>query len=80
MTLEMIRSMLAWCTVIDLGVLVAWFLLFTLAHDLMYRIHGKWFRMEEKTFDAVHYSGMALFKLGILIFNLVPYIVLRIIG
>jgi hypothetical protein len=80
MTLEMIRSMLAWCTVIDLGVLIVWFLFFTLAHDRMYRLHGKWFRIGAETFDSIHYMGMALFKLGILIFNLVPYIALRIVG
>jgi len=31
-------------------------------------------------FDAVHYIGMALYKLGILLFNLVPAIALYIIG
>lgn len=80
MTLEMIRSMLAWCAVIDLGMLVLWFLLFTMAHDWLYRLHGKWFRMGREAFDAIHYKGMAFFKIGIVIFNLAPYLALRIIG
>jgi hypothetical protein len=33
-----------------------------------------------ETFDAIHYSGMVLFKIGILLFNLVPYFALRIVG
>ena len=31
-------------------------------------------------FDAIHYAGMTLFKIGILLFNLVPYFALRIVG
>ena len=53
---------------------------FMLAHDLMYRVHGKWLNMSVDKFDTIHYSGMALFKLGLFMFNLVPYFALRIIG
>jgi len=31
-------------------------------------------------FDTMHYAGIALFKMGVLLFNLVPYFALRIIG
>jgi hypothetical protein len=31
-------------------------------------------------FDALHYAGMALYKVGILLLNLVPYIALRLVG
>jgi hypothetical protein len=45
MSLESIRAALAWCTVINLGLLIGWWLLFTLAHDWVYRVHGKWFNL-----------------------------------
>ena len=35
--------------------------------------------MSVEQFDALHYVGMALYKLGILLLNLVPYIALRIV-
>ena len=41
----------------------------------MQGIHGKWFRLSDERFDAAHYSGMAHFKIGIMLFNLVPLIV-----
>ena len=47
-----------------------------LAHDWRYRWHGRWFQLSMDHFDALHYGGMALFKIGILLFNLVPYIAL----
>jgi hypothetical protein len=80
MSLDIIRSALAWCTVINLGILVCWFLIFASAHDWIYRFHGRWFAMPVEKFNAIHYEAMALFKLGILIFNLVPYLALRIVG
>jgi hypothetical protein len=30
-------------------------------------------------FDAIHYAGMAYFKIGIFLFHLVPYLALRIV-
>ena len=80
MTLEQIRDMLAWCTLINFGLLMWWFLFITLAHDWTYRYHSKWVKLSVETFDGMHYAGMGLFKIGILLFNLVPYLALRIIG
>jgi hypothetical protein len=31
-------------------------------------------------FGAINFAGIALYKLGILLFNLVPYVALRIVG
>ena len=64
------------CTVKDL----VWFLCFLLAHDGMHRLHGRWFHLSREQFDALHYADMAMCKIGILLFNLVPYIALRIVG
>ncbi|OQY51903.1 MAG: hypothetical protein B6247_18225 [Candidatus Parabeggiatoa sp. nov. 2] len=80
MTIELVRDVLGWCTLINLGVLLWWFLFLSLAHDWTYRLHSKWLRLTVEQFNAIHYAGMALFKIGILFFNLVPYLALRIVG
>ena len=80
MTPEMFRDVLAWCTVMDFGLLLLWFMVFSLAHDWLYNVHSKWFTISAGHFDAIHYAGMAFFKLGIFLFNLVPYFALRIVG
>jgi len=80
MTLEIIRDMLGWCIVMNWIVLAWWLLFFIIAHDWMYRIHSKWFKIPVETFDAIHYGGMGIFKAAILVFNLVPYLALRIVG
>jgi hypothetical protein len=42
--------------------------------------HGRWFRLSVEQYDAINYIGMAPFKLGIILFNLVPYVALRNVG
>ena len=77
MTLELIRNVLGWCALINYGILLLWFLFFSLAHDWLFHFHGKWFSLSIEHFDAMHYLSMAFYKLSILLFFLVPYLVLR---
>ena len=79
MTIEQIRDVLGWCAVINIGLLLWWFLMFALAHEFVYRLHGRWFRMTVERFDAIHYAGMAFFKISIFLLNIVPYLALRIV-
>ena len=79
MSITMVRKTLLWCALINYGVLVLWFLVFLLAHDWMHGWHSQWFHLSGGQFDALHYAGMALYKIGILLFNLVPYVALRLV-
>ncbi len=80
MTVEMARGFLGWCTLLNVGLLIWWFLCFWLAHDWMHHFHRKIFNLSVETFDSIHYAGMAIFKIGIFLLNLVPYLVLAMIG
>lgn len=79
MTIDMVRDALLWCFVINMGLLLWWFVMFVFAHDWMYRFHGKWFKLSVEQFDSIHYAGMAIFKIAIFVFNLVPYFALLIV-
>lgn len=78
--LEVIRDMLGWCAVINLGLLFWWFLFLSFAPDWTYRLHCKWFQLTKDQFNAIHYAGLMFFKISIFLFNLVPYFALRIVG
>jgi hypothetical protein len=80
MSIEFARNVLLWSTVINYGVLLVWFLVFMLARDWLRHLHGRWFRLSDDQFDALHYAGMSMYKIGILLFNLVPCLVLTILG
>ena len=80
MTVETLREVLGWCSVINIGILLYWWLFVSFAHDWVYRTHCRWFSLSVERFDAIHYAGMALFKLSIILLNLVPYLALRIVA
>ena len=80
MSIEMLRDFLLWSAVINYGLLLWWFLVFIFAHDWMHRFHGRWFRLTVEQFDAIHYTGMAIYKIGIILLNLVPYVALLIVA
>jgi len=79
LSLDAIRDALLWCFVINMGLLLLWFLFLTLAHDWVYRMHSKWFNVSVEKFDAIHYAGISFFKIIIFAFNLVPYLALLIV-
>jgi hypothetical protein len=76
MSMEIVRSALLWCTVINYAVLLIWFLLYVLARGWLCRLWGRWFHLTAGQSDALNFGGMALYKLGIMLFNLVPLIAL----
>jgi hypothetical protein len=78
MSIEMVRKALLWCAIINYGMLLVWFLLFVLAHDWMYLSHSRWFHLSVEQFDMLHYAGMSIFKLGIILLNVVPYVAIHI--
>ena len=80
MSIETTRSFLLWCLGINYGILMLWFLAFIVAHDSLHRLHARWFRISVEQFDLVHYTGMAIYKIGVLLLNLVPYLALRMVA
>ncbi len=80
MSIEMIRNWLGVCGLINMGMLMMWFAMMVFAHDWIYKMHTKWFKMPVERFDAMHYGGMGLFKLFIFVFNIVPWLALLIVA
>ncbi|MFJ2987252.1 DUF6868 family protein [Collimonas sp. NPDC087041] len=72
MTLDVIKEFLFWCVGINYAILIVWACVFLAAHDWLYRLHGRWFKLSPETFDGVMYGAMAVYKIGIMLFNLVP--------
>lgn len=72
-----LTDFLLYSLVINYLILIIWFVLFVFAKDWMKPVHGQWFKLSDQQFDAIHYGGMALYKIGILLFNLTPYIALH---
>ena len=76
-TSKNLRTFLGWCVVLNLGMLTLWFLAIVFARDFVFRIHSWWFEISEESFDEIHYTMMAYYKLAVFLFYLTPYLVLR---
>ncbi|MEQ1858324.1 MAG: DUF6868 family protein [Chthoniobacteraceae bacterium] len=80
MNTALLRDFFLWCAVVNFGALLVWFAAFTLGREWMYRLHSRWFRISPEQFDTIHYGRMAIYKIGILLFNVAPCAALWIIG
>jgi len=80
MNMTAIRSFFLWCTVVNAGLFFLAFLVCTLAGGWVYRMHSRCFPMPRETFNVVLYLLFGLYKLAIMVFNVVPYVALVILG
>lgn len=76
MSVKEIHDFLLYSLIINYLILLVWFGFLVLAHDFVYRLHSRWFNFSMQTFDTIHYSSMAIYKVGIVLLNLVPLIAL----
>ena len=76
MDVDFLIRFLLWSLAANYAVVLAWFLAFVFARGWMQRLHGRWFRLSDASFDAIHYAGMAAYELAIFFFNVVPLVAL----
>ena len=80
MDIQTLTIFFMWCTIINGALLVLWITMYSLAPDLVYRTQNKWFPIPRETFNVVFYSFLGLYKIIFLVFNVVPYVALLIVG
>lgn len=79
MNAEALRHFFAWCAVINYAILILWCAL-TLWAPGWVSIATKWFGLTEEQFKSLNYAGISFYKLCIILFNLAPYLALRIMA
>ena len=80
MDLQQLTAFFMWCTIINGGLFVIAIVYLVLAPDSVYRMQSKWLPIPRETFNVTMYSFIGLFKLGLLVLNVVPYLALLIIA
>jgi hypothetical protein len=73
---EQLGWLLLRCAAINYAVLIVWFGAYLFAHDWVFRLHARWFQLSPGAFDAINYAAIAAYKIGNILFFLVPAIVL----
>lgn len=80
MDIQTLTTFFMWCTVLNGGLLILWTIFCGFAPNLVYRLQNWLFPMPRETYDTIIYSFLGMFKVVFLVFNLVPYLALRIMG
>ena len=80
MDIQILTTFFMWCTIINGALFFFSTTILILAPDLVYRAQSNWFPMPRETSNVVLYSFIGLFKIVFLVFNVVPYIALLIVG
>lgn len=80
MTMKIITGVLGWCSVINLTLLVFSAVFIMKFKKKIAFIHGKMFDLDENELSKVYISTLANYEIAIIVFNLVPYIALKIMG
>ena len=80
MDIQTLTSFFMWCTIINIGFLIFLALIYLLVPNVTYRLQSRFIPISRETFDMVFYSFIGAFKLLVLVFFAVPWIVLLIIG
>ncbi len=79
MTLEQLTTFLAWCTAINLGLLILWALALIVppVRAAAVRTHAALLGVDPGELPRLYLQSLASYKMLWLVFNLVPYLVLR---
>lgn len=80
MYLQEITTFLGWSTVINFAVLLFTTLMLIAFRSAVSSIHGRLFGLDEKDLGRAYFQYLSHYKIAIIVFNLAPYLALRIMG
>ena len=80
MTVHILREVLGWCAVINMGLLLFSAIFVVLLRGPISRIHAKMFNLDESDLSLAYFQYLAQYKIAIIVFNIIPYFALRIVG
>ena len=80
MTVNILREVLGWCAVINIGLLIFSTIFVVFLRGPISRIHAKMFNLNEGDISLAYFRYLAQYKIAIIVFNIIPYFALRIVG
>ncbi|MDE3271186.1 DUF6868 family protein [Pseudoalteromonas sp. G4] len=78
MAIEQIVSFLGWSTIVNMVILSVSAVLLLLFRQSIVTIHSQLFNVEHKALNLLYVQYFAFYKVLIVFFNLVPYVILKV--
>ena len=79
MSIQTITQFFMWCTIINVIIFLVSVFVIMVASDLAFRVHSKMFKISREAFNVALYSFLGLYKIGLIMLNIVPYVALLVI-
>ena len=79
MNLDQLTELFKWMTIINVGLLLLSTVLIMLLNSFICKIHAKLFRIDEDKIAIVVYGYLGMYKIMVIVLNIVPYIALLLI-
>ena len=79
MDLDRLQDFLLWSLLLNAGIYIISLVGVLSLRGFMFKIHAKLFGVSEETVNTVVYQYLALYKLLLIVFNLVPWIAIQIV-
>ncbi|MDE2394076.1 MAG: hypothetical protein KGL43_00760 [Burkholderiales bacterium] len=79
MDVDLLLRFLGGCALVNYGLLVVWALLVLVARGPWLELQQRLFGLPPEPVRVLNCAGIALYKIGIILFFLVPYLVLRLV-
>ena len=80
MEIQTLTSFFMWCTIINAGIYIYSAAVCVLAPDFVYRMQARWFPISRETWNVSLFAFLGLYKVVFIVFCLVPWLALLIIG
>jgi hypothetical protein len=80
MDIQTLTTFFMWCTILNLAVLILSSIVCIFFADFSYRMNNRFFSISREQFNVVLVCFIALFKICVIVFFIVPYVALLIIG
>ena len=80
LTIETITTFLGWCAILNIGVLTLSSIILTTSPNFISGIHQKMFGFDQALLAKTYIHYLAFYKIIIIVFNIVPYIALKLMG
>jgi len=79
-TMSTLTEFLGWTSVVNICILIIASLAVMLMRESMTKLHRKMFGLDTADLSRAYFQYIAQYKIAIFVFNLVPYVSLKIMG
>ena len=80
MDIPTLTKFFMWCSLINAGILTLWTIVFLSSPDFVYKMQSRMFQLTREQFNGYVYQLIGFYKIVFIVFNLVPFLALKLMG